>query len=402
MPIRDVFLLAIEAIYGSKLRAGLTMLGLIIGVASVVLLVSIGNGAKNYILHQFEGLGTNVILIQPGKTDAKSGFGPPLSNAKKKITLADVEALEKQSLNLEAVSGLVFGTCNIKYQDRTVNANLLGGNDQFPKIFNIPLQVGDFISHEEDETGRRVVVLGHNVALKLFDSDVALGQPVKVNEIEHRVIGVMKKAGETLGFNLDEVVFVPTKDGMRIFNEDKLFGVRAKARSRVSMDDAVSEIKEIFRSRNNGQDDITVITQTSMIDTMNTILDMLTYVLAAIAFISLLVGGIGIMNIMLVSVTERTREIGIRRAVGARKQDILRQFLVESVTLSLLGGLIGLVFSTALTYAVYLFYPKFDMRAPYWILIPAFLISTIIGVAFGVWPARKAANIETIDALRYE
>lgn len=402
MPYREVMRLALEAILAGKMRAGLTMLGMIIGVAAVVLLVSIGNGAKNYITREFEGLGTNLIMVQPGKTDAKSGFGPPVSNSKERMTLADVDALEKQSSSLEAVSGIVFGTAAVKFQDRTANINLIGCNEEFIKIFNMQIAVGEFLSREESDTGRRVAVLGNAVARKLFGNESAVGQFVKVNETEYRVIGVVQSSGETLGFNIDEIVFVPTRAGQRLFNEEKLFGIRAKAKARVSMDDAVDEIREIFMARNNGVDDVTIITQGSMIDTMNTILDMLTYVLAGIAFISLLVGGIGIMNIMLVSVTERTREIGIRRAVGARRVDILKQFLVESIVLSLVGGSIGMLFSILVTYGIYWAYPKFDMRAPIWILIPAFVISSAIGIIFGVWPARKAAHIETIEALRYE
>jgi putative ABC transport system permease protein len=170
----------------------------------------------------------------------------------------------------------------------------------------------------------------------------------------------------------------------------------------VSIDDAVAEITEILKRRHNGQEDFTVVTQVSMLDSMNTIMGMLTYVLAGIAMISMLVGGIGIMNIMLVSVTERTREIGIRRAVGARRSDVLRQFLVEAISLSCLGGMIGLLGSVSLTYLVWIALPKFDMRAPLWVLFPAFGLSVGTGVIFGVWPARKAARLETIDALRYE
>lgn len=402
MPLYEVFRLSIEALVVNKMRSALTMLGMIIGVTAVVLLVSIGNGAKNYITQEFEGLGTNLVMVQPGKTDTKSGFGPPISNSKKRITLGDVEALQKQAMSLQAVTGIVFGTASVKYQDRSTNVNLLGSNEQFADIFNVPMSHGSFISREEDETGRRVVVLGHTVARRLFDDDLAIGEMVKVNEVEHRVIGVMAATGENLGFNMDEMIFVPTRAGMRIFNEDKLFGIRAKAKSKVGLEDTVEEVREIFMSRNNGVDDVTIVTQGSMLETMNTILNMLTYVLAGIAFISLLVGGIGIMNIMLVSVTERTREIGIRRAVGARRADILKQFLVESIALSVTGGAVGLLLSISITYAVAWAFPKFDMRAPIWILVPAFLISSGIGVLFGVWPARKAANIETIEALRYE
>ena len=401
MPISEILALAFESLYANKLRAGLTMLGMIIGVGAVVLLVSIGNGAKNYITHEFEGLGTNLIMVQPGRTDRKSGFGPPIGSSKEKLTLGDVDALERQSFNLEAVTGVMFGAATVKASDASVSTNVLGASDKLVKIFSIKVQLGQFFSQEEDY-GRRVVVLGWGVAQKLFNEANPLGKLIKINDSDHRVIGVTEKTGESLGFNMDDLVFIPTKSAMRIFNEDKLFGIRAKAKSRTSVDDALEEIRTVLKSRHNGQEDFTIVTQHSMLQTMDTIMGMLTYVLAGIAMISMLVGGIGIMNIMLVNVTERTREIGVRRAVGARQRDILRQFLAEAVALSLTGGFLGLLGSAGLTYLIYWVVPKFDMRAPLWIMIPAFLLSAVTGVAFGVWPARKAARIQTIDALRYE
>ncbi len=398
----EIIRLAIENLIVNKLRSGLTMLGMIIGVGAVVLLVSIGNGAKNYITGEFEGLGTNFITIQPGKTDSKGGLGPPMLATKRKLTLGDVDALEKQAVNLQAVSSLMFGAGTVKSFDRTMNINVMGCNEQFIEIFNLDLQQGQFISREESETGRRVAIIGHKVARELFGGESALGKSVKVNESDHKVIAVLQLTGEKLGMNLDELVIVPTRSAMRIFNDDRLFGIRAKARSKVAVDDAVIEIKEILISRHNGQEDFTIMTQGAILQTMNTILGMLTYVLAGIAMISMLVGGIGIMNIMLVSVTERTREIGIRRAVGARRKDILNQFLTEAVVLSFIGGLTGLLGSTFFTYLVSWLVPRFNMRAPLWILLPAFSISLVTGVLFGVWPARKAAHIETIEALRYE
>ncbi|MGZ3699978.1 MAG: ABC transporter permease, partial [Bdellovibrionota bacterium] len=309
---------------------------------------------------------------------------------------------EKQALNLEAVTGIVFGAGSIKTPDHTVNVSILGANEKLVRIFNIKVNQGGFFSKEEEESGRRVAVLGYTVARNLFGDENALGKLVKINESEFRVIGVTEKTGESLGFNMDELAFIPTRPAMRVFNEDKLFGIRSNAKSKVSVDDAVEEIKTILKARHNGEEDFTVTTQTGMLDTMNTILGMLTFVLGAIAMISMLVGGVGIMNIMLVSVTERTREIGIRRAVGARRTDILKQFIAEAIALSITGGMAGLVGSTTLTYLVWFFVPKFDMRAPVWILGPAFLMSSVIGVAFGVWPAFKASKIETIEALRFE
>ncbi len=399
---REVFKLAVEALLSNKMRAGLTMLGMIIGVGAVVLLVSIGNGARNYITSEFEGMGTNLVIINPGRTDKKGGFGPPIATAKQKLTLGDVDALEKQAVNLDGVTGIMFGPGTLKYMDRTHNVSVMGANDRLFTIFNFKILWGATFSREEDETARRVIILGNEIAHELFDDQNPLGKQIKFNDSEHRVIGVLQKQGQSLGFNVDQLAIVPTRAAMRAFNEDKLFGIRAKAKSKVSVDDAVEETKAILKSRHNGDEDFTILTQVSVLQTMNTILGMLTFVLGGIAFISMIVGGIGIMNIMLVSVTERTREIGVRRAVGARRSDILRQFIAEAIALSLTGGFIGLFGSVSLTYLIWFAVPKFDMRAPTWIMGPAFLLSTFVGIIFGVWPARKAAQIETIEALRYE
>lgn len=400
MPISEVILLAFEAFLANKLRAGLTMLGMIIGVGAVVLLVSIGNGAKNFITHEFEGMGTNLVMVQPGKTD-KSTFGPPVGGSRQRLTLGDVDALERQAVNLEAVTGVMFGAATVKRFDRAANVNVLGASEKLPRIFNIRIQSGEYFSQELD-FGRKVAFLGYRVTKTLFTDESPLGQLIKVNGSEYRVVGYAQKSGESLGFNIDNIVFVPVKSAMRLFNDEKLFGIRAKAKAKASVDDAVAEIKAILKQRHNGDEDFTVITQHQMIQTMGTILGMLTYVLGGIAMISMLVGGIGIMNIMLVSVTERTREIGIRRAVGAKRSDILKQFLAEAIALSLFGGMIGLLGSVFLTYAIYWYNQKFDTRAPVWIMIPAFALSSLIGIIFGVWPARKASKIETIEALRFE
>jgi putative ABC transport system permease protein len=208
--------------------------------------------------------------------------------------------------------------------------------------------------------------------------------------------------GDKLGLNFDELGFIPTQAALKLFNEDKLFGIRAKASSRVGIDDAVAEITEILKERRDGEEDFTVITQVSMMESLNTILSMLTYVLGAIAAISMLVGGIGIMNIMWVSVVERTQEIGIRRAVGARRRDILQQFLAEAVGLALLSGGVGVGGAVLITYVLHFVFPSFDMRSPVWIVVPAFGLALIVGVVFGVVPAWRASRVETLEALRFE
>lgn len=402
MSLIETFRLSIEALLAHKFRTVLTILGMVVGVFSVVVLVSLGQGAKNYVLAEFQGLGTNLIIIQPGKVDKRGELGPPPGAAKRRMTSADVVALEKRAFNIQAVSGLVLGSGTVKYEDAVSNLSVFGVNEQFNQIITIAIGRGNFLSREECETGRRVVVLGLNIARNLFGNAEAVGRVVKVNESEFRVIAVTASMGNKLGINFDDVAFIPTRAAQRLFNDDKLLGIRAKASSRATIEDATAEIREILKARRDGEEDFTIITQVAMMDTLGNLLNMLSYLLGGIATISMLVGGIGIMNIMLVSVSERTQEIGIRRAVGARRRDILRQFLSEALALSLLSGGVGVGGAVALTWGVVLIYPTFDMRAPSWILLPAFLLAIVVGVIFGVWPARKASRIETLDALRYE
>lgn len=402
MPFREVIRLAIESLRAHKFRAALTMLGLVIGIFAVVTLVSLGQGAKRYVLSEFQSLGTNLIIIQPGRTDKKTQMGPPIGSAKRKMTLRDVDALERKALNLEAVSGLVFASSTIRFEDSLSNINVFGCNEKFTQIISMPVAYGSFFTREEDDYGRRVVVLGNNVKRYLFGDDVAVGRTVKINNSEFRVIGVLAKIGDKLGFNLDEFAMVPTTAALRLFNEDKLFGIRAKASTRVGLDDAIAEATEILKERHNGEEDFTIITQVSAMESLGRLLSMLSYMLGGIAGISMLVGGIGIMNIMLVSVSERTSEIGIRRAVGARRRDILKQFLSEAVVLSIIGGTIGIAGAIILAQGLFYLYPSFDMRPTWAVLGPAFVISSLIGVFFGVWPAARASKIETLDALRHE
>jgi putative ABC transport system permease protein len=393
---------ALISLWQYKLRSALTMLGMCIGVFAVVTLVSVGQGAKRYVLGEFESMGKNIIIIQPGKSDTRSKLGPPVGSAKRKMTLDDVTALQKKAFHLEAVSGITLGSAQIKYEDSLANISIFGANEQFFQIIAIAVGTGRMFSSEEDSAGRRVVVLGYKIAQKLFGEDYPVGRSVKINQTEFKVIGVLASAGDKLGFNLDEFAFVPTRSAMRLFNEDKLFGIRAKASSRVTIETAVAEIEEILRDRRNGEEDFTIVTQVAIMESLDGILGMLSYVLGAIASISMLVGGVGIMNITLVSVAERTQEIGVRRSVGASRSDIMWQFFSESLMLSFISGLFGILGAVLITFSVGLFYPSFDMSPPAWIYLPAFLMAVLIGSFFGVWPARKAANIQILDALRHE
>jgi putative ABC transport system permease protein len=402
MRTRDLAGSALEALFANKLRSALTMLGVVIGVGSVVLLVSLGEGARKFITSQFEGLGTNLIIIQPGKTDTGGGFGPPPGGSKRKLTIGDVEAIKQQANKIAGVVGIMFGTGTIKRGNANANSSVLGADDDFINIFNFNISQGRYLNREDSLAGRRLAVLGSKVKELLFGTENAIGELIKINNSDYRVIGVVAPMGTSLGLNWDELAYIPVRAAQKLFNSDALMGIRAKASTQAGMDAAQEEIKTILMARHGGEEDFTMMSQLDMLATMNNILNIMTLFLGAIASISMVVGGIGIMNIMLVSVTERTREIGIRRALGARRRHILLQFMAESLVLSTLGGVIGLLGAVALTLLVMAAKPDFDARIPLWIVFPAFGFSTAVGLFFGVWPAAKASRINTIDALRYE
>ncbi len=381
------------------LRTVLTVLGLIIGICSVVLLVALGSGAKKYVLAEFQSLGSNIIIIQPGKADKKTQFGPPVGAAQRRMTMDDVRALEAQTYSLEAISGLIFGTASIRYDENIVNASVFGSNDKFIQIINLTVGDGRFFSRDEDDAGRRVIVLGANIAKKLFASS-PVGSRVKLNQKEFFVIGVLQTAGDKLGFNFDDFVFIPTRAAQKLFNDDKLFGIRAKAKSTLQLDQGIAEITEVLKRRRDGEEDFTIITQQSIMQSMDQILSMLTLVVGGIAAISLVVAGVGVMNMMWVSVHERTAEIGVRRALGARAKDIGLQFITEAVMLCFIGGCCGLLIGLTFTWGAYLYFDSFDPRPPIWVAPLALGVSSLVGIFFGFWPARRASKLPIVDCLR--
>jgi putative ABC transport system permease protein len=393
---------ALEGLFRNLFRTLLTMIGLVIGVFAVVSLVSLGNGAKLYVVNEFQGLGTNLIMVQPGKAEKKGMMGPPVGSSERKMTLADVEAIERKARTLDSVSGITIGSTSIEYEENLASATIFGVNEQFDRILNFTLKQGSFFTRDEDSYGRRFVVLGTELSKSLFGSSYPIGRVLRINESNFKVIGVLTPMGNKLGLDMDQIAMIPTKSSLKLFNEDKLFGIRARASTKSSVQDAVNEITTIFRERRNGKDDVTILTQQAMISSLDSILGVLSYVIAGIAAISMLVGGIGIMNMMLVNVTERIQEIGIRRAVGARKIDILQQFLCESLLLSVVGGTIGILLSYALSSLVSLIYPIVDLNPPPWIVLCSMLLSLLVGLLFGVIPAIKASNIDTLEALRHE
>jgi len=398
----ETFRVAFEAILSNKVRSGLTMLGVIIGVMAVILLVSIGEGAQVYITKELTGMGTNLLIITPGKTSTRGGFHPPSAGTVRKLTYDDSQALRRRAWLLTDAVPLVFGTGKLKYQNMGRDIMIIGTTPEFQRVRNLFVDTGSYISQGDVDSKSKVIVLGTKVKEELFGTENALGKVVVLSDARYRVVGVMRKKGTSMGMDIDDIVYIPVTSGQELFDTDSLFEIIASTPRAEDVDRSIAQIKDVLIKRHAHKEDFTIQTQGAMLETMNTILGVLTAVLGGIAGISLLVGGIGIMNIMLVSVRERTREIGVRKALGARNRDIMAQFIIEAITLSGAGGVIGILLGVGLALVIPMFVTVLPTSVSLWSILMAFFFSAAVGIFFGVYPARKAALQDPIQALRYE
>jgi putative ABC transport system permease protein len=402
MDWREALGLALEMLAVNRVRSALTMLGVVIGVAAIILLVSLGEGATAYITRELTGLGTNLLIITPGKTQTSGGFHPPMASTVRKLTYEDAMALRRRATLLTDAVPIVLGTGKIRYRGVSRDTSVIGVTPEFQRVRNLYVEIGQFVSEEDVEGRRRVVVLGRTVKRELFGEENPLGRFVTLADSRYRVIGIMERKGVSLGFDIDDLVFIPVKSAQDLFDTDRLFEILAAVRSPDEIHRATQQAKDILVRRHGNREDFTIVSQGAILSAFTTILRILTAVLGGIAGISLLVGGIGIMNIMLVSVRERTREIGIRKAVGARRRDVLGQFLLESVVLSTLGGVLGILLGVGGAKGLSFFFAYLPTRVSLWAILTAFGFSVAVGVFFGVYPARRAASLDPIQALRYE
>jgi len=395
---------AAQSILRNKLRTFLTMLGIVIGVAAVIVMVAVGYGAQTSIQKQINSLGTNMIMVMPG---ASVQGGVSMGSASfNRLTVADVEKLQRESQLLLAVSPVVNGFAQIIAGANNWRTRIEGADTSYQTIRDLRFESGSWFSEADVRAMRKVAVLGETVANNLFPDGDAVGQQIRVRNVPFTVIGVLASKGQTMGMDQDDVLMMPyTTAQVRLKGRSFLGQIVASTSSPAEMPAAQDEIRSILRESHRlsdaDNDDFTIGNQNELADAVKQSTQVMTMLLAAIASISLLVGGIGIMNIMLVSVTERTREIGIRMAIGARGRDVLTQFLIESVVISVFGGVIGIGFGF-LGAALVGFITGWSTVTPPEAVLLAVGFSAAIGIFFGFYPARQAAALNPIQALRYE
>lgn len=389
--------LAISSILRNRLRSFLTILGIVIGVMSVIILVGLVSGLKSFITDQIASLGPNVMFVVPGKIGGGRGPGGVQTN---RLILQDANTLKAKLSGEAEVSAGIQRVTRVSFKNKTVNdTTVVGVQTNYPKIIkSIKLQQGRFFNSSESDSGKRVVVVGPTIAEKLYGSSDPLGKELTVGNLKYTVIGLIEKRGSNLGLDLDNFAMIPLVTSQKQFGEDNVHNIVVAANEGLDVNVIQKKVEQILKKRLS-EDDFTVQTQEQTLSTISTISSVLTTALGSIAAISLLVGGIGVMNIMLVSVTERTREIGLRKALGAKPSQIRNQFLIEAITLSGLGGVIGISTGLILSFIAGNF---IKTLVPFWAIGLSFGFSMLVGIIFGVAPAIRAAKLDPIQALRYE
>jgi putative ABC transport system permease protein len=386
------------ALVSHRLRSALSLLGVAIGVASVILLTALGEGARLYVVGQFAQLGSNLLIVLPGKTETTGG-APIFGGTPNPITLDDAEALRRRIPTVRRLAPLALGEAELRYRDRIRQATVIGTTDEMREIRHMRMRIGRYLPRGNWHQGARVAVIGDEIQREIFGDRNPLGEILHVGDMRFRVIGVIEHRGVSLGNDLDQLVQVPVDQALSLFDQRGLFRVLVEVTSRPEIETTSKRIVALMTERH-GEEDVTVITQDSVLSAFNAILRVLTAALGAIAAVSLTVAGVAIMNVMLVSVSERRREIGLLKAIGATSRQVILAFLVEAVILSAAGGLLGMAVGAVSCGAARLLWPSFPVQPPAWAVGLAVGVSAGVGLVFGLVPARRAAALEPVAALQ--
>lgn len=392
----DLLAFAAGALRGHKLRTALSVAGVAAGISAVVTLTALGEGARRYVVDQFAALGSNLLVVLPGKVETTGG-SPPFGGVTHDLTIDDYRAIAKLD-RVRRSAPMAVATDTVHFRDRGRAVPVLGTTADFAAVRRLAIGSGEFLPPGDPDQGGNEIVLGVTVAQELFRNENPLGQVVRVGPWRFRVVGVLAPRGRSLTFNMDDVVLIPVRTAMRVFNRPSLFRILVDVRMRDEMRLTRRDVEKLMAERHRVED-VTVITQDALLSAFSSILNALTLALVGIASVSLAVAGVGIMNVMLVSVTERRAEIGLLKALGAQDRQVLAAFLAEAVLLAIGGGVAGLALGAGAIRAFVGIYPSFPASPPLWAVAAALGLSLAVGVGFGVWPARRATRLDPVAAL---
>lgn len=395
----DIARFAVQALMQNRRRSALSLLGVVIGVIAVVSLTAIGEGALRYVTDQFASLGSSIVNVSPGKNETTGGMPHGIGGVPNDLTLRDAIVLERRIQAVARAVPVSVSADTVSHLERGRSVPIVGVTSEFQRLQDLELAMGSFLPEGEMDRGSSVVVLGHKVARELFGFESPLGSTVRIGTWRMRVIGVLQERGQQLGMDVDETVFVPTAAGMRMANKSSLNRIMLELLPRADPDDVIGQVKTLLIERHD-EEDFTCISQDAVLESLSSILGILTMVVAGIASISLAVAGIGIMNVMLVSVSERTDEVGLLKALGANGRQILAIFLLEAAMLSAAGGVVGLLLGTALVMLGNWLYPTVEAVTPLWAIASVLLLSLGTGISFGVLPAWRASRLDPVAALQ--
>ena len=398
--MHDLLPLAVGALRGHRLRSALSMLGIAIGIASVILLTSIGEGTRQYVVAQFARFGTNQVRVQPGRSKT-TGLPGVLGGTTHKLTIDDAEAVGRLA-GVEAVMPLVVGMARVEAEGRGRSVYVEGVTPEIASIWQIRVGAGSFWPATDPRRGASVVVLGAKLARELFRDENPLGRHVRIASARFRVIGIMESKGDLLGIDIDDIAFVPVATSMKIFNLDELLAIDLRYAHPGLAAQVESAVRRLLTERHGANEDFTILTQAAMLEVFNKVIGVITLAVGAIAGISLLVGATGVLTMLWISVGERTAEIGLLRSVGATRGQVRLLFLSESAALAMAGGILGLFAGLSLCAVLRALVPGLPVETPPAFAVAAVVVSLATGLASGVLPAERAASLDPIEALRAE
>lgn len=399
MQFKDFLTLTTSSFLTSRMRSFLTGLGIAIGIAAVILLTSLGEGLHQFVLSEFSQFGTNIVSINPGKTTTQGGNTGVIASSRQ-LSLADAEALRHLPY-VENVNPGLMGNAEVKFGGKTRRTTVYGEGRDFAHAFTMKVQSGTFWTDADDEQARAFVVLGAKVRQELFSSQNPLGEYLRVGGQRYRIIGVMESKGQVMGMDLDDAVYIPAARAMELLNRPGLMEINVSYRPSIDSKTVMKLISERLIERH-GREDFTLMSQDQALEVLGSVLNVITFAVAALGGISLLVGAVGILTIMTMAVTERTAEIGLLRALGARERQILMLFLGEAMMLSALGGVMGLLLGVGIAQGLHLLIPSLPVHTPWMYAVLAELTAVTIGLAAGVAPAMRAARLDPVEALHAE